>query len=546
MSTQQPPPTWEDGIDLRRWLDALMRHKWLILGIFAAAVVIGGIANYVVLSPTYQASGGASLPSANGEGGLGMTLLGYQEFASSTPVMDAVGQKLGLQLDASQLRNHYAFEVDQNQRFITVTATAETAEQAFRLASAWLEAYDEQVQAEIQKQFTQLKGSASEQVGLLFSQLTEAEESLARFDLENPIAIMESRLASLESELINSESRLRELTRSSIPTSEAKLASLQDIPDEGNGAIGAGGSPASASPPISSSSGTGPSEVTIPDPTYLELDQNFIQTRLSALEKELVSNESRLRELTFSSIPVEEEKLVSLEVALLQEPKTLDEPGDSGNTAQRDSLDQDAPGPVPDPVYLQLRQELVDTQVSLATKKKEAETLKNKVASLQREIDNLRQELVTSQQQAQSLRDKMAASQEAERVRGSLATSYQEAAFLEANVASLKDEIRLIREQILVSRTARQELESQAARHRADYEPVRAELDRLLALEPKLTTTASLSTIREPAQPAAPVSPQKTRNLVLWGVLGAMLGVAVVISLEYYRGRPSATLPDQE
>lgn len=535
MSTQQPPPVWDNEIDLRRWLDALIRYKWLILGIFAAAVIISGIANYVVLSPTYQASGGASLPSANGEGGLGMTLLGYQEFASSTPVMDAVGQKLGLELDAGQLRNHYTFEVDQNQRFITVTATAETAEQAFRLASAWIEVYEEQVQAEIQSQYTQLKDSASQQVGILGSQLTEAEESLARFDLENPLSIMESRLASLESELIADETRLRELVRSSIPAGEAKLVSLQDTLEEGNGVIGAGGSPASASPPISSSSGTGPSEVTIPDPTYLEMGQNLIQTRLSALEKELVSSESQLRELTFSTIPTKEEKLASLRAALLREPETLDEPGDSSG--------QRASGTVLNPVYLQLRQELVDTQVSLATKKKEAESLKNKVASLPRAIDNLRQELVTSQERAQSLKDKVAASQKAEQIRVSLATSYQEAESLETSIASLKDEIRQLRGQILKSRAARQELESQAARRQAAYEPVRAELDRLLRLGLQLTTTASLSTIREPAQPTAPVSPQKTRNMALSGVLGAMLGVAIALFLEYYRGSPSATFP---
>jgi uncharacterized protein involved in exopolysaccharide biosynthesis len=175
----------------------------------------------------------------------------------------------------------------------------------------------------------------------------------------------------------------------------------------------------------------------------------------------------------------------------------------------------------------------------------EAATLKDKVASLPKEIANLRQELVASQEQAQSLRDKMAASQKAEQIRVSLATSYQEAESLETSIASLEGEIRQIRGQVLASRAARQELESQAARRRAAYEPVRAELDRLLRLEPKVVAIASLSTIREPALPLAPVSPQKTRNMVLSGALGAMLGVAIALFLEYYRGRPSATFPDQ-
>jgi hypothetical protein len=293
VNTQQPPPTWEDGIDLRRCLAVLMRHKWLILGIFAAAVVIGSVVNYVVLSPTYRASGGGSLPVANGENDLGTIRLAYQEFASSTQVMEAVGEKLGLKLDASQLRNHYTFTVDQDQRFITVMAMAETPEQAVRLVNAWLEAYDEQIQAEVQQQLAQLKSSASQQVELLLDRLAETEEDLAKSDLENPLTSMESYLASLDSELLNRQTRLRELTQTSIPADEVKLASLQDILNGGNGTISSGGSPASARPTISYSPGGGPAAITIPNPTYLELGQHLRQARLAALESELVSSESR-------------------------------------------------------------------------------------------------------------------------------------------------------------------------------------------------------------------------------------------------------------
>jgi uncharacterized protein involved in exopolysaccharide biosynthesis len=134
------------------------------------------------------------------------------------------------------------------------------------------------------------------------------------------------------------------------------------------------------------------------------------------------------------------------------------------------------------------------------------------------------------------LRDRVATSQEAEKIRASLVAKHQEVALVEENISSLRSEIEQMREQVIVSRAARQELESQVAIRRAAYEPARAELDHLLGLEPKLIAAAGLSTIREPAQPTMPVSPQKMRNLVLSGVLGTMLGISVVFLLEYYKG----------
>ncbi len=38
MTTPQPRSEWDDSIDLRKWVDALIRYKFLILGIVVAAV----------------------------------------------------------------------------------------------------------------------------------------------------------------------------------------------------------------------------------------------------------------------------------------------------------------------------------------------------------------------------------------------------------------------------------------------------------------------------------------------------------------------------
>jgi len=359
------------------------------------------------------------------------------------------------------------------------------------------------------------------------------------------LSIREARLGSLESGLIASEARLRELTQSTIPADEARLVYVQETLNVSDGAIGAGGSPGLARPPVTSEDRASPDAVTIPNPIYMELEQKLRQSQLSTLETELVGIESRLRELTFSSIPIEEKRLAALQTVLLREAPILDVPGEAGNVSPGETSDRQASGPVPSPVYLQLRQELVDAQITLAAQRAEAETLKNRVASLQREIDDLRQEFASNQERAQNLKDRVAASQQAEKIMVKLATNRQEVASLEAYISSLEDEIRQIREQAAISRVDRLELESRAARLRASHELARAELDRLLQLEPKLAAAASLSTIREPARPAAPVSPKKMRNLALSGMLGAALGAGLALFLEYYRRGSSTAFSDQ-
>ena len=229
MSIQQPPPEWDDRIDLRKWIDAVFHYKWLILTCALVAAVAATIFGYVIQTPIFEATGGATLPSADGTNGLGLTLRGYQEFATSTPVMDSVAQKLSLETNAGQLRARYSLQLEEDERFITITASAETAEEAFLLASSWIEAYDEQLQAQIQSQFASLKEKASRNMELLGPEVELAEDALTRYNLENPVpvALLEAHIAELGAELSSSEARHSELTSSIIPAQEARFAFLQ-------------------------------------------------------------------------------------------------------------------------------------------------------------------------------------------------------------------------------------------------------------------------------------------------------------------------------
>ena len=219
-----------------------------------------------------------------------------------------------------------------------------------------------------------------------------------------------------------------------------------------------------------------------------ELSRGLEEVRLSNLELELVQGENRLRLLARSSIPIAEARLISLEKALEAEPQTFE----AARLSNENGVTENAP--VLNPVYLQLRQSLADTSIEVDALKREAEALADRVSFLSTESDLLRKKL-SADRAGDILREV-------------------------GNLTFLRQETDAIRRQLAVDKQARQELE---------------QLDRLLELEPQLATISSLSAIREPALPTSPVSPQRTRNIMLAGALGLMLGVFAALFLEFYR-----------
>ena len=237
-----------------------------------AAIGAAALLSYVLQTPTYESSAGAALPSANGEDGFGLTLRGYQEFATSTPVMEEVTTQLQLAASPPQIRNLIDVQLDQRGRYITTSASGKTGQEAFLLANQWIQSYDQQIQAKIQDQFLELKIEASRKVARMLPELTQAEDTLASFDLENPIAIEDSRSSVMQKELAANEIQLRRLLVSPMPADTVTLAYLQGVLSNTPSAIGRGGSPGPAFLLFPSSSAEeGSSSEEFPNLIYLEL-----------------------------------------------------------------------------------------------------------------------------------------------------------------------------------------------------------------------------------------------------------------------------------
>ena len=343
MSIQQPTQPWDDGIGMRVYVDVLAHHKWLILALIAGAVLITGLISYLVLPPTYQSSVVVTLPTADGQNGMGMTPQGYEQFSASEPVMAAVWERSGLDPIPRQLRDRYTLQLNTEGRLLTVTASGQTADDALQLARLWVEAFYEQVQVSIQQQLAGQKDNTEQAVAILLSEFTGAEEKLAAFDQETPLSLREARLASLEEELVG--------------------RSGQTV-----GKAGANNEENTSSP-----------------------------DRFGA--------EQRLRQLTVVTIPIDEERLAFLEGALVREPETLSGTGGTvilpGGDSGAGVTSSDVT--ILNPVYLQLSQDVVATRTRLVTNLAEAEVLRERIPSLQDAIDQLGKDVVTSKTDRQRL-----------------------------------------------------------------------------------------------------------------------------------------------
>ncbi len=56
----------EEEIDLRDYINVLLKRKWLIIGIVLMAVVIAAIISYIILPPIYQSSVTFKIAEVNG------------------------------------------------------------------------------------------------------------------------------------------------------------------------------------------------------------------------------------------------------------------------------------------------------------------------------------------------------------------------------------------------------------------------------------------------------------------------------------------------
>ena len=267
MASQQPRFLQQDELDLKWMVNVLVRRKWLILAFVGVGIAVAGVTSLSLTSSTYKSSTVVALTAADGSDGVGMSLSGYAEFATGSQVMSAIEEKIASDQVANAPALDYSIQPDSGNRRLTITAEAQSAEDASLLARYWRDIFPGQVQDLIVVQVATQKAIAEQAVADLVAELTDDGDALAMFDRDLSLSSVQIHLEVVQEELVNLETQFRTLTQYSILTDEARLVYLESALAE-------------ESPTLAgSASDGGTASRVIVNPVYQQLSQDLTDTR---------------------------------------------------------------------------------------------------------------------------------------------------------------------------------------------------------------------------------------------------------------------------
>ena len=163
------PEMEEEEIDLREYINVLLKRKGVIILIFLFAVIAAALITYFAISPVYRSSTLFSV--AKIDGGPVINITEALEIIKSNVVLDEVINQISLEETIEQLRPQITIESLGGTNFIKVSVEHDTPEKAKNLVENIIEVFIKQNQVEYQ-----------EQVKLIEDRLKVLEEQVAEFD----------------------------------------------------------------------------------------------------------------------------------------------------------------------------------------------------------------------------------------------------------------------------------------------------------------------------------------------------------------------------
>lgn len=276
-----------DEIDLRQFAITILRQWKVIAGMVALVVATVAVVNTYVLSPIYESS--AVVMFRNDQTALDIDFHAFQALSSSPAVMSEVGRRTGSDWSIADMTRHFDFKADNKAPMMTVTVRAGDPRLTVGLVNAWIDAVRAETLHTMESRLMHAKNIVEENFRSHMEALLEAENALAAFDREHPIALMQVQLQRNIQKLVADEQLLVTLKDSTIPTNEATAAALREVLTQENATID---SNLLVPSPI-----TGDMQFKQLNPTYVELRQ-----RLTALESSLAADRRRV-ELLEESLP---------------------------------------------------------------------------------------------------------------------------------------------------------------------------------------------------------------------------------------------------
>ena len=159
----------EEEIDLREYINVLLKRKGIIIIIFLIAIITATLVSYFAITPVYQSSMVFSVAKIDGKAVINITEA--LEIMKSNVVLDEVINRMGLEETAKQLGSQITTENLKGTNFIEVSVVASSPEKAKSLVENIVEVFIEQNQDEYR-----------EKVKLVEDRLKTSEEQIAEFE----------------------------------------------------------------------------------------------------------------------------------------------------------------------------------------------------------------------------------------------------------------------------------------------------------------------------------------------------------------------------
>lgn len=165
----------EEEIDLREYINVLMKRKGIIILIFLVSVIAAILVSYFVLIPVYQSS--TTFAVALVDDSPVLNISESLEIMSSNLILDEVIKEMNLNISASALKSRIKAENLKGTSFIKVTAEANLPEEAKELVENTIEVFIKQNQSEY-KEKIKLVEDALKISGLQVAEFEKSTEEI--------------------------------------------------------------------------------------------------------------------------------------------------------------------------------------------------------------------------------------------------------------------------------------------------------------------------------------------------------------------------------
>jgi len=220
----------EEEIDLREYINVLLKRKGIIILIFLIAVITAAIISYLVLSPVYRSSTVFSVAQVDGQPVINITET--LEIIKSNVMLGEVINQMSLEETTEQLKTQVTTESQGGTNFIKVTVEADTPEKAKSLVENIVKVFIEQHQDEYTEKVKLIEG----RVNILKEQIAEFEKNIQEIEKTKKKIAASEELSEAERQfqtslLLNSSVTERELYNDLTEQINILQLSLKDCQD---------------------------------------------------------------------------------------------------------------------------------------------------------------------------------------------------------------------------------------------------------------------------------------------------------------------------